>query len=425
MRLIIANPHIHLYGNTVSRTLLGIKTIKKYFYVMDNFIKNENRPVAFLIDGTRSSFNELGIRLRIFPTFFAYIELIFWMFINGLNPFKYKVFFNVDKLDPSKDVILNCVFTTLDNFKGNHNHLQFHRYKGIVINYMTHYLSDPSKVNSYLKKIKKNFVVAESDLTRNEFFRHYFPDIKEVYHLPFAWQARFERRIEFSKRRNKCLGLGTFVNGRSKDFRNFFGENSSLHPMRKKIYEKQKELKPYIDCYMYDLDRDKKFKELDPKKSFLNRFAKRFLPSLVLARILPSHQSRYLMFDMVRKQNSYKMFTVPEEIIGLPSSNVFEGMACGTVFLGTDDPMYTDLGMENGVHYLAYKKDSLEDLVRIIRYGQRHPRELEKIAEQGKIWVQRFKPEKVASIFWNDLENLVLSSKRGKPQFFCSFKMDP
>lgn len=423
MRLVLSNPHIHYYGKVVAKTLMRLENHFKYSYVMDYYIKNKERPTAFLIDGTRSSFNELGVRFRVFPKFFAYLELLVWMLINGLNPLKHKIYFNVKKINPKEDILLNFSFTTLDSFNRNNDQLQFHKYPGLVVTHLSHYLAAPKMLNTYFKKIKYNFLVSENDLTMNDYFQHYFPNIKEVYHLPFCFSDRFKDIRKFSDRKNKCLGLGTFSTGKSKDFCDFFGDGVNLQPMRKIIYDNQEDLKAYIDCYMHNFDNDRLLHKISPKDSLKMRLAKKYLPYFILMKILPNRQREYLSFDVVEKHNEHKMFVCPEELIGVPSTNVFEGMACGTVFFGIDDPMYTALGMKDGVNYVTYKKDSLDDFIEKIRYWQKHPKELEQIGKNGRDFVTaRFRQDKIANIFWKDLEKLLDSFKADKPKFVCSFK---
>lgn len=179
MRLVLANPHIHQYGKTVSNFITFQKTAIKYTYFLDNYIKNDDRDVAFFIDGTRSSFNEIGIRFKYLPRIFAYLELLLWMIINQVNPFKHKVYFDIKKLDPQNDIVFNCSFTTIDNYARNNNGMQFHHYDGIIITHLTHYFCDAKAISHYLKNIKNSFLVAENDLSKNDFFSTLFSGYKE------------------------------------------------------------------------------------------------------------------------------------------------------------------------------------------------------------------------------------------------------
>jgi glycosyltransferase involved in cell wall biosynthesis len=422
MRLVFANPHVHFYGKFVAKLLTGQKALPKYFYLLNYLMKDKHRSTAFFIDGTRSSFNEFGIRFRFLPKFFCYLELILWMLINGLNPLKHKVFFDVKKLNPKEDVILNFAFSTIDSFPRNNDKVQFHDYEGLVLTHLTHYFRDCIKINNYLKRIKHSFLIAESDLTHNDYFHHYFPEVSHVYQLPFTYGERFKNLTPFYQRENKCFGIGTFSTGKPKDFVSFFGEGANIQPMRKSIYQRKDELAAYIDCYMYDFDPVRSIAAIQPDDPLKIRLVKKYLPYFVLHKILPSYQSTYLKFDIVEKYNQYRMFVCPEEIVGLPSINVLEGMACGSVFFGIDHPMYTDLGMKDGVNYVAYKKDSIESLVEKIQFYQKHEEKLEKISRSGAEFVVQFRPQKMVDRLWADVEKLSESFRSGHPVFSCSFR---
>ena len=192
--------------------------------------------------------------------------------------------------------------------------------------------------------------------------------------------------------------------------------------MRKVIHQQRHELEHVIDSYLYDFDADRSVKEIASGDSWWVKLLKKTLHPYILYKLLPSRQTKYLAFDIVQKHNEYQMFTSPEEIIGLPSNNMVEGMACGTAYVGAIDPMYSLLGMEPGVHYIGYKKNSLKDMVKQIEYWQKHPRELARLAEQGRKLVSRFTPHAIGDTFWHDLETLMESFKKGNPKFTCSFR---
>jgi glycosyltransferase involved in cell wall biosynthesis len=98
-------------------------------------------------------------------------------------------------------------------------------------------------------------------------------------------------------------------------------------------------------------------------------------------------QLNYYKQDIVAVYNSYMMFAVPEEICNLPAIGFIEGMACGCTFFGLDDPMYRDLGLIPGIHYVTYD-GSVSDLILKVRYYQSNITELEKIANCGFEFVQ-------------------------------------
>jgi spore maturation protein CgeB len=118
------------------------------------------------------------------------------------------------------------------------------------------------------------------------------------------------------------------------------------------------------------------------------------------------------------------MFISPEEVFGLPSINVFEGMACGSALVAIDDQMYKDLGLIPSFHYITYKENDLNDLLKVVQYYQNHPAALELIARQGCEFIrEHFNEESVAKTFWKDLEYFSNKFEKGEPAFQCSFNI--
>lgn len=93
-------------------------------------------------------------------------------------------------------------------------------------------------------------------------------------------------------------------------------------------------------------------------------------------------QAGYYKRDIVDTYNSYTMFAVPEEVCGLPAIGFVEGMACGSAYVGVDGPMYRDLGMLPGVHFIAYD-GTVDDLMAQVRHHQQHPERTAAIAAAG------------------------------------------
>lgn len=111
---------------------------------------------------------------------------------------------------------------------------------------------------------------------------------------------------------------------------------------------------------------------------------------------------------MVEKFNEYKMHIVGEEILGIPGIGYVEGMACGSAYIGLDSPMYRDLGLLPGVHYIAYD-GTKEGLRETVEYWQRpeNQEELEQIAKRGCEFVRNnFNGNKVAEKLLTDLRAL-------------------
>ena len=422
MRLVLANPHTQNFGKSVSGVLLRRKDFMKYYYFIEFFIKDKGRDVAFLIDGTRTSFSGIGLAALFSWKFFSWLELIVWMLLNRINPFTVKVYFDVSKLDPQNDILFDFSRSIVD--VDDQNNLQLNRFSGVTMVHFTHYFKEVKKLAHYLKTIPYCIVVAENDLASNDFFRKYFQSIREVYQLPFTFGERFVAWKEFEDRNNKCLALGSITRVKDQEFLDFFGDAEGLHPMRKRIYSNPHAYEDELDCLIRGFDDTSNVREIKDNDSFCVRLMKKYLPFFLLEKFYPTPQITYFKFDIVAKFNEYRMFLCSEESVGLPSINVFEGMATCTAYVGIDDPMYTALGMLPGTHYIGYKENDMEDLLEKVHYYQENPSMLKNIAQAGHDFVrEHFSRKKVADVFWCDLEKISQNfSILETIDFSCSFK---
>lgn len=422
MRLVLVNPHTFAFGKTVYAFMFRKRASLKYDFFCDYYIKDKERDVAFYVDGTRSSFN---INWPFFAKLFSYIELLFWMVLNKINPFKIKVYFNINKLNPKKDILFTFSRCIINVDKKNESKLNLNQYKGVVFIHFTHYFQKINKLSRYLKTIPNFIAVCESDLSKNSFFNKYLPYIKRVYQLPHAFGKRFVVcDANYDKRINKCVAMGTMCPVNDYNLSEFFGGLVTLQPMRKTIFLNSSKIRPEIDSLIKDFEEIRNIKKIKPDDSLATKIIKKVLPYIFLERIMPVPQKKYFQFNIVEKYNNYKMFICPEEIIGLPSVNTFEGMACQSAYFGIDSPMYRDIGLEPGRHYVAYEQNNLEDLILKIRYYQNHPDEIKKIARQGCDFVrQNFNRKSVTDKFWQDLADVLDEfSRNGKITVKCSFE---
>lgn len=250
-------------------------------------------------------------------------------------------------------------------------------FKGIdifKIVHMTHFAYCPKIGAANLSSLSPDLLIAENNLRKNSqfFLRHFNGVSGDFYHLPFVAARRFQRRAGFTNRINK-LGVTGSITYKMKDpdFLAYYAQNE-LQPMRRKIYERQDDFPEFIDSFIYDLD------EARQKESALSATDDVDATRAQSA----ARQRNYYNADIVEFFNSYRMFAVPEEICDLPGISFIEGMACGAAYFGLDSPMYRDIGMIPGVHYVAYN-GTLEHLLERVAYYQQHTEELELIAEQG------------------------------------------
>jgi len=271
--------------------------------------------------------------------------------------------------------------------------------------HLTHYAYCVQTGASNLKVLEPALLVAENNLAAHaEYFNKYFSSIAaHFYCLPYTAAERFQVRRPMSDRVNKMVVTGS-ITYKMQDpaFVDFF-QTQELQPMRRKLFEAAARYTSEMDCLVSDLDSTR----TTSRPSSLRR-------AWALVRRLTGKraQADYYRRDIVETYNTYAMFAVPEEVCGLPAIGFVEGMACGSAYVGLDAPMYRDLGMVPGVHYIAYD-GSIDDLMSQVRYHQQHPERTQAIAEAGRHFAQTvLAADAVYGAFVGSLRDLVGLSPR-------------
>lgn len=247
-----------------------------------------------------------------------------------------------------------------------------------------------------------NAFVNETDVSDNPFVKEYFntKDVKLVI-CPYIYTDRFVCRVPFHDRKKKMLAIGTLSTVGDDEtysaYREFYGTHW-VQPFGAVLLKSKWRNKYWMDSnvsYIYQGYFKSNIK--DPK--FIKYLKTLYNNSHV-------RQSKYTKFDMVSKFNEYRMFVRPEELAGIPSVNVIEGMACGCLYFGSNNKMYSPLGLKEGEHYVGYD-GSLQDLKR--RYKEvKDDEELStRIAKQGMEFVREsFNSNRVAAEFLSTLEQI-------------------
>jgi len=275
----------------------------------------------------------------------------------------------------------------------------------LKVGHFTHYAYQPAIGAKNLEKLGAKLFVAENNLHANSiFYRKYFSYLNaDFWCLPFIAAERFKCHTPFEERSCKLVATGSITYKMTDpDFIDFY-QTDELQPLRRMIFEHVNDYALEIDSMISDLNASREVEKVK-KESAWRRVFRRFVPH-------PQHS--YYRKNIVDVYNSYMMFTVPEEVCDLPAIGVVEGMACGCAFFGLDSPMYRDLGIVPGVHYVAHN-GTLEDLVEKIRFYQQPTQltQLEQIAERGcKFVTEKYRAELVYREFVDRLTDRVLGSE--------------
>jgi hypothetical protein len=108
--IFIYNPHYNsMIGKTFDDFFKGSKIPFKYGFLRNLIKKNK---LSILISGNFSSLgnyfkNKFMIKLIYFVDkyFFKYVQIYLWVIINGINPFRVKIIFDVSRLK-KKDILI-------------------------------------------------------------------------------------------------------------------------------------------------------------------------------------------------------------------------------------------------------------------------------------------------------------------------------
>lgn len=245
---------------------------------------------------------------------------------------------------------------------------------------MVHFLFLTDEMRKLICSVDARAFCGESNLLR---FNRQFKDLNwkgEYITFPFVCAERFRSVRPFKDRKNMAISVGTISFCVRENFKRMYGD-SALQPVRKAIKDNEDELRELIACYnmpYYETNTEKREKRVSPEG---NTFKQLYF---MLSNSMHCQHKQYFSFDMVEKFNEFKMFIVGEEITGVPGIGFVEGMGCGCAYIGLNNGLYEQYGMQEGIHYIGYD-GTLNDLKEKIRFWQRpeNQKRLEEIASNG------------------------------------------
>ena len=367
----------------------------KHKYLLDYLLDHPEYEVCSYINDRGFSIltkgNETFLKLL---NLFKYIEHNWILKKNGIDRKKIKVLKRKEDIRPDDIVILYNIMS--DNYRGM---CDVKAFKALSMLHF-HGLANEDKL---IKEADIDCIFCESNLEKNsELFRKYYHINKPWIVHPFVYQERFNLIKPFGERKNKVFSTGTITYKEHEEFLSVYGDSCD-QPARKFVKDNPDLFKDTVDCYSSDYLEGSDVKPYLPTDNNLILLYKK-----IYNRFHTGQQKKYFSFNMVEKFNEYKMCLVGEEILGVPGVGFVEGMACGCAYIGLDSPMYRDLGLIPGVHYIAYD-GTKEGLKKVIEFYQKeeNQQELEEIAKKGCAFVRiNFKGNEVAKKLLNDFMDL-------------------
>lgn len=395
MRVIYVNLHTNTFFlRNFEFILFKRRAIDKHRFILDWMIENDVPVVNFV------TLNGTSIPGKIFRRItrhklFRELEAKLVLRKNGIDNTKVSVISDYKKIKDDDVIIIYGHFSQVQtdiNLEMN----------GIKVADHIHFYGD-KETSDRLKNLGIKYYMSEIDLNK------YCGIYKQNYswfhgkYIPrkFAYHNRFTVIKPFCERKNLALAIGTLTYCNDKDFIEYYGQNV-YQPIRKLIFDNAKILKGYVDSYISE------FQET-PKKIVNNgEFPLVSIYKKLFNYFNTGKQKRYFSFDMVQKYNEYMMFICPEDAHGQYGIGVVEGMACGCAMIGWNYGVYEDLGLRDGVNYIAYD-GTIDDLINKIKYYQ-SPDNFEKlqaIANNGcKFIREKFSQSIVAQEYIDSLSSL-------------------
>ena len=192
--------------------------------------------------------------------------------------------------------------------------------------YISHFHVRTKQKLNLIKKYGKSIIISEAfprmpqDVTDVQIYREKFR------FLPYAVKPKFVKQDYIVKERsNKILVTGTVVRdpGRVGDQLQHDYGSRLLHPLRVELFD---------------------------KREILDQVLRNISAEYSLAR-----KNSYYSISLLEMYDSHQFFICPEDITGVPSSNMVEGMARGCIYFGNENLEYLkDYGMRPWLHYIPY-----------------------------------------------------------------------
>ncbi len=399
MRIVFVNLHSNWMLLKNSAVLLFKNSAAvKHGYLLQYLLKHPEFEICnYINDRGFSIYTHGGKIFQKFLNLFSRFENNYVLIKNGIDPKKITILRHPSEIKEDDIVIVYNMI--LSNYRG------LDSIQAFKVACMIHFGGKRIQYEN-IKKTGVNCLLCEVNLQHtSEIYRRFSSlNLPWVVH-PFVFAERFKNKKPFKERQNKAFAVGTITYKYEKEFLEVYG-NPCDQPIRKMIKDNPEYFKDTIDCYSQDyLENDERKTILD-NDGWLIKLYKRYYN-----RTHTGQQKKYFSFDMVEKFNNYKMHIVGEEILGVPGIGYVEGMACGSAYIGLDSPMYRDLGLIPGKHYIAYDGTQI-GLRNTVRYFQmpEHQNELEEIANAGYQYaIKNFNGECVAKSL---IESLVEEQKK-------------
>lgn len=302
--LYVADPHTINVANNLNNILLRRKNFQKLNFLHELF--TEGKIEAVCMGG--SSFPLHKIRQKLIRKYISNCEFRGWKYLNAINV-KTKRLRDIPK---DAFVLIDTNVPSSFNIKTIE---QLNSKNVCLILYISHITSNTQKKLELLSKLTcKYYFISEARVSLP------LIDSDKINIIPYFFHERFKLKQYNSNRIDQLLIVGTVNFSKDNKLEKYFGSDV-LNPFRNELYKKRNNLPGFFNISQNYTLTNNSYYDLD----------------------LP------LLF------RTFRFFICPEDISGMPSSNMVEGMASGGVYFGNSSlSYYKDYGMEPYIHFIPY-----------------------------------------------------------------------
>ena len=308
-----------------------------------------------------------------------------------------ELIFSLRELNSRYDVLLdlNLLTTSLDSELP----LSLRRFEGIKLAHVGDYFAYHSSLdkNNRLKEIGTTALLGYCMHDHHcDFFREHYKDfLGKVWGIPMSFSKRFRKYNEFENRKDMAISLGSLFKLNNESFskktffeaENFFENEAWFHRFREKLFRYSDEIRDLVFCGIPN-----------PNKK------------------------NSIRLDLVEAFNSYKFFVTCETVFNFPTAKIFEGIACGSILLASNNTIYKELGFINNKHFISFENEDLNNMQDKILYFLENEPMLKEIAHNSHSLVMaKFNPKSISS-YLIDICSKYSSSYTSIPEPISTFE---
>lgn len=271
--------------------------------------------------------------------------------------------FTAHELNKKADVLLNLNLMCLENISPEFSS-SVAKFDGLKIFHVGDYFwyRPGSETYRLLQSVGVDHLFGYAMHDRYcSYFQNYFPEYKgKVWGIPFGYAPRFVSQKPFAERLQKVVAVGSvnplrplhepIINYR--ETADFFPDENWFHKFRRQLVLNKSNLSSVMDIMLPKFPKIKDFK-----------------------------------YDLVAKFNNYKLFTSCESLFNFPPAKLFEGIACGSVAIISDDECFKEYGFIDGENCIVYNKNNIDHFEYVVKKALNEPIRLSEIEKKAHDFV--------------------------------------